>query len=257
MTQTFGPTYAQAYDLLYLDKDYSAECDLLETLFHRYGDKPIARVLDLGCGTGNHAFPLASRGYEVVGIERSQSMLAQACKKLADAPTKPKLSYRAGDIRSVTLEGEFDAALMMFAVLGYQHENQDVLAALQTARRHVRPGALLIYDVWYGPAVLRQRPSERSRVIPTADGKILRMASGHLDVARHLCSVHYHLWQIAGERIVSETVETHVMRYFFPLELHLLLECAGFASLRLGAFPEFDRDPDETTWNILGVGRAM
>ena len=146
---------------------------------------------------------------------------------------------------------------MMFAVLGYQLENKDVLAALKTARQHVRLGALFIYDVWYGPAVLHQRPSERSRVIPTADGKILRIASGQLDVSRHLCSVHYNLWQMSGKRIVSETEETHVMRYFFPLELHLLLECAGFSSLRLGAFPEFDRDPDETTWNILGVGRAI
>ena len=164
-------------------------------------------------------------------------MLAQARNKLTHAPTKPKLSYRAGDIRSVKLESEFDAALMMFAVLGYQLENKDVLAALKTARQHVRPGALFIYDVWYGPAVLHQRPSERSRVIPTADGKILRIASGQLDVSRHLCSVHYNLWQIAGERILSETEETHVMRYFFPLELLLLLECAGFSSLRSRGLP--------------------
>ena len=257
MKQTFGSTYAHAYDLLYLDKDYTAECDFIENIFHRYGDKPISRVLDLGCGTGNHAFPLASRGYEVVGIERSESMLAQASNKLAHASTKLKLSYRAGDIRSVQLESEFDAVLMMFAVLGYQLENKDVLAALKTARQHVRTGALFIYDVWYGPAVLHQRPSERSRVIATADGMILRIASSQLDVSRHLCTVHYNLWEIVGERIVSDTEETHVMRYFFPLELPLLLECAGFSSLRLGAFPEFDRDPDETTWNVCGVGRAI
>src|SRR5258708_33753706 len=101
MNQTFGSTYAQAYDLLYLDKDYTAECDLIENVFHRYGDKSISRVLDLGCGTGNHAFPLASRGYEVVGIEPSESMLAQAPTKLAPAPTRPKLSYRPEDIQTV------------------------------------------------------------------------------------------------------------------------------------------------------------
>jgi len=144
MNQTFGSTYAQAYDLLYLDKDYTAECGLIENVFHRYGDKSISRVLDLGCGTGNHAFTLASRGYEVVGIERSESMLVQAHNKLAHAPTKPKLSYRAGDIRSVKLESEFDAALMMFAVLGYQLENKDVLAALKTARQHVRTAGFAV-----------------------------------------------------------------------------------------------------------------
>ena len=105
MNQAFGSTYAHAYDLLYLDKDYTAECDFIENIFHRYGDKPISRVLDLGCGTGNHAFPLASRGYEVVGIERSESMLAQASNKLAHASTKLKLSYRAGDIDVVWING--------------------------------------------------------------------------------------------------------------------------------------------------------
>jgi hypothetical protein len=50
---------------------------------------------------------------------------------------------------------------MMFAVLGYQGENDDVLAALKTAHRHARPGGLFLFDVWYGPAVLHERPSQR------------------------------------------------------------------------------------------------
>ena len=56
---------------------------------------------------------------------------------------------------------------------------------------------------------------------------------------------------------MAETEESHKMRYFFPLELELFLKCAGFKLIRLGAFPEFDRDPDETTWNVLGVARAV
>jgi hypothetical protein len=46
------------------------------------------------------------------------------------------------------------------------------------------------------------------------------------------------------------------MRYFFPMELEVLLECAGFTLVRLGAFPDVDRNPDETTWNCLAVARA-
>jgi hypothetical protein len=57
--------------------------------------------------------------------------------------------------------------------------------------------------------------------------------------------------------LTGQIEETHLMRYFFPLELNLFFECCGFALLRLGAFPEFDRDPDETTWNVCGVARAV
>jgi hypothetical protein len=58
-------------------------------------------------------------------------------------------------------------------------------------------------------------------------------------------------------RLMGETEESHRMRYFFPLELNLFLECSGFAPIRLGAFPEFDRDPDEQSWNVLGIARAV
>ena len=54
-----------------------------------------------------------------------------------------------------------DATVMMFAVLGYFPGNSDVQAALDSARRHLRPGGLFFCDMWYGPAVLSQRPSER------------------------------------------------------------------------------------------------
>jgi SAM-dependent methyltransferase len=256
MSEVFGSTYADAYDLLYGEKDYSSECRLIIKLLKRYGDR-VSSILDLGCGTGNHVFPLLRDGYEVAGVDRSLEMLAHAQKKLVASQSDGRVTFKQGDVRSVDLQRRFDAAIMMFAVLGYQLENIDVLSSLKTARRHLHPGSVFIFDVWYGPAVLHQRPSERVKIIPTANGKILRMTSGDLDVSKHLCSVNYHLWRLEAGQMVGETQEIHSMRYFFPLELNLFLESAGFSPLRLGAFPEFDRDPDDTTWNVLCIARAV
>jgi hypothetical protein len=146
---------------------------------------------------------------------------------------------------------------MMFAVLGYQLTNEDVSSALSAIRRHLKPGGLFLFDVWYGPAVLFQRPSERKKTITTPEGKIVRVASSDLDTHRHTCTVRYHLRRLAAEHLLSETEEEHTVRYFFPLELNLFLESAGFKPLRLGAFPEFDREPDENSWNVLCAGRAV
>ncbi len=55
---------------------------------------------------------------------------------------------------------------------------------------------------------------------------------------------------------MGETEENHRVRYFFPREIESLLGPTGFSLVRLGAFPEFDKEPDETTWNVLGVARA-
>lgn len=256
MSEIFGPAYSDAYNLIYGDKDYAAECDLLERLFQRYSSDRVSTVLDLGCGTGTHAFLLSGRGYDVLGVERSENMLALARQRLTVSPSN-KLRFQAGDIRDVTLDQRFDAALIMFAVLGYQLHNGDVLSALKTAREHLKTGGLLIFDVWYGPAVLHQRPSERIKVIPTDEGRILRLASGELDTSTHTCSVRLHVWRLAGDRLVSETEETHQMRYFFPRELDLFLQVTGFSPVRLGAFPDFDEEPSERTWNVVSVARAI
>ena len=257
MSEAFGPIYADVYDILYYDKDYAAECDLLERLFTIYGNGAIQSVLDLGCGTGNHALLLARRGYEVVGVDRSEGMLTHARRKAARQTDGKPISFCQGDLRFIDLGREFDAVLMMFAVLSYQQGNADVVAALQTVRRHLRAGGLFIFDVWYGPAVLYQRPSQRIKVIPTENGQILRVALADLDVQRHLCIVHFHVWRLEGDRLVGKTVEHHLIRYFFPLELEFFLDCVGLKLLRLGGFPDWDQEPNETTWNVLGVAKAV
>lgn len=258
MSDVFGAIYANAYDTLYQDKDYATECELIERIFQTFGDNSIHSILDLGCGTGSHAIPLAQEGFEVIGVDRSESMLAQARKKATGlGMNKNNIAFQKGDICSINLQRQADSALMMFAVLGYQLQNANVFSALKTARRHLRLGGLLIFDVWYGPAVLHQRPSQRVKVIPTPGGQILRVASGKLDIRWHVCTVDFHVWRLEGERLVAEKEESHSVRYFFPLELDLFLECSGFNLIRLGAFPEFDRDPNEETWNVLGVARAV
>ena len=246
----FGAAYAGAYDGLYRDKDYAAECDLVERIFKDYADQPIRRVLDLGCGTGRHAAELARRGYEVVGVDRSAEML-----RLTQAGTCAR--FVQSDITTLQLGEKFDAVLIMFAVLGYLTDNASVEAALKVAREHLHPGGLLFADVWYGPAVLSQRPSERVKVIETPDGDtVIRVASSHLDVRRNLCTVDYHLWRLNGDRVCAEIQEQHAMRYFFEPELERFLTEKSFEVQRFGAFPTFDDEPGEHTWNIAFVARA-
>ena len=257
MSELFGPTYAAAYDSLYEEKDYEAECDLVERLLRAHGDARATRdVLDLGCGTGGHSLVLARRGHRVVGVDRSEAMLAHAREKAAALAPGAHVSFRQGDVGGLSLDERFDAALMMFAVLGYQIENDDVLSALKSARRHLRAGGLLIFDVWHGPAVLSRRPSGRVKVTPTESGEILRAASGELDTAQSVCAVRYNVWLLEGGRVAGRAEEVHRMRYFFPAEMELFLSLAGFALLKLGALPDYERQPDETTWNAVYTARA-
>ena len=251
----FGDVYADAYDEVYGDKDYSGECDLIEAVFTRHATEPIRTVVDLGCGTGSHAVALAERGYRVTGLDRSPGMLAAARRKAAER--RVDVEWVQGDIRQGVATGTFDAALFMFSVLGYMDSNHDVMAAFSSARRQIRTGGLLVFEVWYGPAVLTIKPSDRAKVVPIPDGQVIRIVTSNLDTRQHVCEVHFHLWRVCDGRVESESQEVHRTRYFFPLELELMLAHSGFDLLSLTAFPSLERPADESTWNALAVARAV
>ena len=252
--KVFGRVYANQYDILYAAKDYEAECDLIEDVFRKYGNGKIKTVLDLGCGTGNHAIPMARRGYRLTGVDISEDMLACARAKSQGAGNE-RLNFLHGDVRSINLHKQFDAVLMMFAVLGYQTTNEDALSALNTASRHLKPGGLFICDVWYGPAVLMQRPTDKVKIISTPKGKIIRTASGHLDTYRHLCEVHYQIIRIENMLLVSETEEEHLVRYFFPQELTYFFKQVDLDIQQISAFNDLRQAASEESWNILAVSR--
>jgi SAM-dependent methyltransferase len=254
MSELFGKDYSSLYDGLYQDKNYPAECDLLERVMAVYARRRINTILDLGCGTGSHALLLSQRGYAVTGVDRSEAMLRQAQLKAVGMVHAPV--YLPGDLKDLRLEQKFDVVLMMFAVLGYQYTNEEVQTALQTVREHLEPGGVFIFDVWYGPAVLRIRPSDRVKLLPDGEGgQIVRVASGSLDITHHLAEVRYQLWQKRDNHILREAQEAHRMRFFFPQELALFLQHAGMEMVSLSDFGDLARQPDEDTWNVLGVGR--
>lgn len=252
--QVYGTGYSDEYDELYRDKDYVGECDLIVEAIRRAG-VAVRSIADFGCGTGGHSIVLAQRGYDVTGVDRSGEMLQVARRKAERAGVCAR--FVEGDIRGVSAGGPFDAGLFMFAVLGYLVPNEDVRRALRMARQHVRTGGLLLFDVWYGPAVLNLKPSDRVKIIPRSDGRVIRTVSSSLDSRHHTCEVRYHLWRLRGDQVAGETEETHLVRYFFPMELELFLTDAGFALSSLTAFPTADRPVADDTWNVFAVARAV
>ena len=255
MSDPFGVQYAQVYDTIYHDKDYAAECDLVERVCARHATSRVRRILDLGCGTGRHAELLADRGYEVVGVDRSPHMVEQARARSEKWCSANSPEYHVADVRSFRLDRKFDAVLMMFAVMSYQLEDEDVLSALRTARVHLGDDGLLLFDCWYGPAVLHQRPTRRTKTAISGNGPLVRTSTSELDEGRRRIVVRFHVEASAPDGD-HHTDETHPMRYFFPSELEDFLQATGFSMVRLGGMPDFDQRADETTWNVLTVAKA-
>ncbi len=246
--------YAEYYDLIYQDKDYSQECDFVEEVFQKFPSRPVKTILDGGCGTGGHAILLAERGYEVTGIDRSEIMIKRAKEKLKD---NLKLDFQITDLRQLDLGRKFDACVCMFAVMNYVTQTEDLLKALSNIRRHLEKDSLFIFDFWNGLAVLRILPSERVKIVEDKQKRIIRITRPELDAFNHICKVHYHLLINQGNTLVGEIKETHIIRYFFPQEIkHYLRDC-GFEVLRICPFLDLDGKVDENVWNIAAVAKAM
>jgi SAM-dependent methyltransferase len=253
VTQAFGSSYADAYDRLYADKDYAGECDFIECMSRQYLRTPSVDILDLGCGTGRHALILGERGYRVVGVDRSAAMLSIA-RRRRPAGLQSRVDFRQGDVRSIRLAERFDVVVLMFAVLGYQTADDDVVATLETAAHHLRPGGIAVFDVWYGPAVEAIGPSEREMTLPINGATLLRRARGRLEPG-HVCVVDYELILRHGGQ-ASTTHETHRMRYFFGDELAGFLGSVGLELQLLSAFPDVREKANQTSWNAVVVAQA-
>lgn len=248
--------YANVYDSLYSDKDYETECDFLEKIFRRFDLEDVEGILDLGCGTGGHAIPLAQRGYKVFGIDRSARMLTIAHKKAKDAGLPDKSQFQVANIQDFKLDKTFDVAISMFAVLSYQITNDELFSTIRAARKHVKTGGLFIADFWYGPAVLSQRPEERVLNVRNGNDRIIRIVKPDMDTQKNIVTVNYDIIRLSGDRVVEEIEEKHSMRFIFKPEIEFYLKKAGFSLVHFCPFSNLEKKVSEATWNVVAISRA-
>lgn len=257
MSVVFERDYADVYDAIYRAKDYEGEADLIERLLARHNAPRPCRILDIGCGTGRHALALAGRGYDVTGIDRSPFMLEHARTRAARNAGRGTVRFFEADARRFTLRERFGAALMMFTVLGYQHEEADLSAALMAVRTHLEPGGLFIFDVWNGLAVMAQGAGTRTATATEGANRVVRTSCTRVEPEKRLCHVRFELSRTEGVGETKNWLEDHTLRYFFPDELERLLNANRLELIDLRRFPEGDTSPDERSWNMVGVAKLL
>ncbi len=250
--------YARYYDLLYHDKPYQEEAGYIRKLILTY--VPEAQdLVELGCGSGIHAEHLARTGFEVTGVDVSEWMLDRAAARLTglSKDLAQRLRFVKGDVRTVRLGMQADAVISLFHVMSYQSENTDLEAMFVSAREHLRPGGIFVFDVWYGPAVLTDRPVVRVKKLEDEALRITRIATPILHPARNLVDVHYRI--IVQEKATgccSETEETHRMRYLFSPEIELLASQSGLTVIDAHEWMS-GRLPGYDTWGVCFVCRRL
>jgi SAM-dependent methyltransferase len=133
--------------------------DLVDMIIQVLDLKPGERVLDLACGSGDHARRLVRRNLDVLGVDIAPSLVAH-CQQMAAGEGLATDRFEQGDMRELDYEGAFDALLLLSGSFGFFDEatNRDVLARLARA---LKAGGQALIDV-FDPAQMVVRPPRRS-----------------------------------------------------------------------------------------------
>ena len=213
--------YAKYYDLLYREKDYLKETSYVENLLNRYRNN-FSSILELGCGTGGHAMIFAKSGYTVTGIDLSNNMIDEANRKknLLSSRISERLFFEKGDVRSYNTNQKFDAIISLFHVMSYQTNNQDLIDTFKVVSKHLQKGGIFLFDCWYGPGVLSEKPEIRERNMDGTDIQVCRKSSPTIYPNQNIVDINFDI-AITNKNTqkISHFTELHKMRYLFKPEL--------------------------------------
>jgi SAM-dependent methyltransferase len=239
--------YSYYYDEIYSDKDYEFETDwIYDQILHHAPTSHTRKHLDLGAGTGKHAFRLAKKGVRVTAVELSSQMVSLA-------PKHENLYMVQGDLVEFKSDEKFGSCSAMFHVLSYMTSLDEMVAAVKNAAANLEPDGIFIFDVWHSPAVEHLGVELRVKRISRPNLEIIRLAEPSESAATKTVSVRYTLFVAEHEGgDYRQVTETHILRHFGPLEVKSALSEAGLTLL--DCFESYTgRTLTEATWSACYV----
>lgn len=136
---------AGCYDAFTYDVNYAAWADYIEEHFRRRGI-PGKTVLDLACGTGSLTRELALRGYEMIGVDLSPEMLAEAAEKNRDVGEIAPM-FLCQPMEKLDLYGTIDACVCCLDSVNYVTDPKKLQRAFERVHLFLMPGGLFLFDV--------------------------------------------------------------------------------------------------------------
>jgi SAM-dependent methyltransferase len=232
----FGGQYASYYDLFYAEKNYPAEVAFVQDVIHRYNPHANS-VLEFGCGSARHAEEFVRTGFRVTGIDRSAEMIALGHERRKKLPPKlrEQLNLMQSDATNFRSADKSDVVVSLFHVVSYQTTNEALRGIFNSAGSTLVSKGLFVFDFWYGPAVLTERPQVRIKRMTTPSHDLIRIAEPEHQVDRNVVDVSYTFISIDRETGVAEQQrEIHSVRYLFLPEIEVLAASSGFEIVEAG-----------------------
>ena len=230
-------TSAEFYDLIYSTfKDYEREATQIASVL-RHRNASCKTVLDVACGTGEHARLLAAAGFVVDGLDLDPAFVRIAQRKHSAG------QIHQADMSDFNLSRRYDAVTCLFSSIGYLRTLDRVARAFACFRSHLAPGGVILVEPWFAPGVLD--PARVARNTGEASGvRVTRVGRVEVDGRLSRLLFDYEVTDATGTRRISEV---HELGLFTTPELLAAFRSAGL---------EVDYDPNGLTDRGLYVARV-
>ncbi len=228
--------YGHKYDKEPFVQGTVGECDFIEQEVGR--DKSI-KIIDIGCGTGRHAIELTKRGYQVTGIDLSESQLKRAREKAKEQGVK--IDFQRHDARNLSFKGDFDLAIMLceggFSLMETDEMN---FAILKSAAKALNGQGKFIFTTLNGLFPLFHSVNDFYKSAEKDGQSQCKECSFDLETFRD------HNTVIFEDDSGNKRELTCNERYYVPSEIMWLLKTLGFKKIdifgaKLGAFSRQDK----------------
>jgi len=217
----------------FYDHDYRNYRDDIQMIVDQTQDAG-GRALALGCGTGRVLIPLAATGCRVVGVDHSPALLEIARRKAEQAQVSARVTLVQADLCSFALAAnDFDFAYCVSNTLMHLTTQDEQLAALRSAHRHLRAGGRLLVDL-FNPDIPHLTAISGVQELADQwqdDGRgahVLKWSVRRVDVARQLQETTFIYESVFADGHSERAVLPFLLRFVWPSEGALLLEKAGF-----------------------------
>jgi SAM-dependent methyltransferase len=229
---------ADIYDLIYSSfKNYAQEAGQIATLLRRI-HPPCRSLLDVACGTGEHAHLLAAHhGFEVDGLDLDPGFVQIAQRKHGAG------RFHEANMVDFHLGRRYDAVLCLFSSIGYTRTLPDLRRALACFREHLAVGGVVLVEPWFPPGAMDHGRKE-TRTVEARGLRVVRV--GRVELRDRLSRIHFD-YEIRGPDGVRHETEVHELGLFTTDEMLQSFSAAGLA---------VEYDPQGLTGRGLYVARS-